>query len=138
MDTWEDELASAGRTLELVDRPELVEVRRWAGRALDELADPTREELQDVLLVVNELTANAYEHGRSPVRLRLSRLGDVPCLIRIEVDDSSPLPPLLGRSTLRGTRGRGMVLVDELAKDWGVLRVDGGKTVWATVPCDPR
>lgn len=55
--------------------------------------------------------------------------------MRTEVDDSSPVPPGLDHSTIRPSRGRGLVIVDRLSKDWGVIPNVVGKTVWAEVSC---
>ncbi|GAA1288360.1 ATP-binding protein [Saccharothrix xinjiangensis] len=111
--------------------PPLVQVRRWAGRALSDLTD---DELGDCLLVVTELVANAYDHGEGPRRVRLHRLVR-PCSVRIEVDDAAPGEVVVGRSRLGSHRGRGMVLVANLSADWGVEHGERGKTVWAEVAC---
>jgi anti-sigma regulatory factor (Ser/Thr protein kinase) len=106
--------------------PMLVTIRRWAAEAL---ADLTGEELGDVLLVATELVTNAYEHGLFPREIRMMRIGE-PCAIRIEVDDASARLPVLGHSTITPTRGRGLIVVDRLSKDWGVIPNIVGKTVW--------
>ncbi|MEU4446481.1 ATP-binding protein [Actinosynnema sp. NPDC050801] len=114
--------------LELMgDVPNLVEARRWTGEVL---ADLTEDEIADAKLVVSELVTNAYEHGQHPLHLRLRRLGD---LIRIEVTDLSPQVPTVGHSSVRLTRGRGMLLVDKLTRQWGAVRHAVGKTVWAVL-----
>lgn len=100
------------------------------------LPEVTCDELEDVLLVVNELVSNAYDHGRSPRRLRLHHSSE-PCFVRAEVDDASPELPTPGRSRFGAGRGRGMVLVDRLAKDWDVTPGTSGKTVWAEITCEP-
>jgi anti-sigma regulatory factor (Ser/Thr protein kinase) len=107
-------------------------VRRWTRETL---AGLTEAGLEDIELVVNELASNAFDHGRSPRLLRLYRLTE-PCFVRVEVDDSSPEPPDLGSSRLGGDRGRGMVIVNRLAKDWGVTHGIGVKTVWAEITCE--
>ena len=94
------------------------------------------DELDDILLVVNELVSNAFDHGRSPRRMRLRRSTE-PCFVRVEVDDTSPGPPTLGSSRLGANRGLGMVIVNRLAKDWGVTHSLNGKTVWAEITCEP-
>ena len=116
------------RVLELAgDVPPLAEVRRWTGEVL---ADLTDEEITDAKLVVSELVTNAYEHGQHPLHVRLRRTRD---LIRIEVTDLSPRVPVVGRSSVRVTRGRGLVLVDRLCRKWGAVRNAVGKTVWAVM-----
>ncbi|MCE6996368.1 ATP-binding protein [Saccharothrix sp. S26] len=111
----------------------LVRVRQWTAAAL---ADLDEDHLEAVLLVSTELLTNAYEHGATPygIRLRRSRM---PCRVRVEVDDASPEQPVVGRSRLGETRGRGLVLVDQLSTAWGTNPLPGtGKTVWAEVSCE--
>ncbi|WP_282699380.1 ATP-binding protein [Streptomyces sp. CC219B] len=84
-------------------------------------------------LLIAELTANAALHGR--VRGRAARL-DVRLdagELRVEVTDArgdrwpTPQHPDSG-----GESGRGLLLVDTLADEWGVRpHHPGGKTVWA-------
>ncbi|GGU81136.1 ATP-binding protein [Lentzea flava] len=112
--------------------PTLVRVRRWAAQ---ELADLSDDELGDVLLVVTELITNAFDHGQMPAQVRLQR-STQPCFVRIEDEDASPDRPTLGRSRLSDTRGRGLIIVDRLAKDWGVISHPVGKTVWAEITCE--
>lgn len=85
-------------------------------------------------LVVAELAANAVTHGSIPGRCFRVGLGVRPtgCL-RIEVTDTrgERLPALLAGG---GESGRGLVLVNALAADWGVRPyLPSGKTVWADV-----
>ncbi len=90
-----------------------------------------RAAAEDVLLVVSELVTNACLHADGPEELRI---GNGPCLLRLEVVDpgsGSPAP----RSPHRAGRpgGHGMFIVQRLCRDWGVVRNPGGtgKTVWA-------
>ncbi|RAS65870.1 anti-sigma regulatory factor (Ser/Thr protein kinase) [Lentzea atacamensis] len=123
---------SGDLVLDLDERvPAMVTVRRWAADALADLSD---EVLGDVLLVVTELVTNAYDHGLFAREVRLLRISE-PCSVRIEVDDSSPEQPVLGRSRIDRHRGRGLVIVDRLSKEWGVIPNVVGKTVWAEVSC---
>ncbi|MFE2755337.1 ATP-binding protein [Actinosynnema sp. NPDC059335] len=116
------------RVFELVgEEPDLAGVRRWTEEVL---ADLTDDEITDAKLVVSELVTNAYQHGEHPLHLRLRRTRG---LIRVEVTDLSPHVPVVGRSSVRVTRGRGMVLVDRLSRRWGVVRHAVGKTVWAVL-----
>jgi anti-sigma regulatory factor (Ser/Thr protein kinase) len=121
-------------TRELTDQaPTLAAVRRWVADALADLADDARD---DCLLVVNELVSNAYDHGSGPRGIRLRRTAR-PCVVRFEVDDARPDRPVLGRSRLGVDRGRGLVIVHNLALDWGVSPRLDGKTVWAELACAP-
>ena len=89
----------------------------------------------DVLLVATELVTNVLEHTPGIGRLRVLRSNAL-CEITIEVDDTSELLPVYGRSRLGRTRGWGIVVVAKLAWEWGTrpLPVDG-KTVFASVRC---
>ncbi|MFS8103115.1 ATP-binding protein [Lentzea alba] len=110
---------------------DLGRVRRWAQATLSGLH---QDDLVDVLLVVTELVTNVYDHARFPARLRLRRSAG-PCLISVLVEDASSSAPVLRPSSPDSVRGRGMVLVNQLAKQWGVVRRTAGKSVWALVPC---
>lgn len=116
-----------------MDVPVLVQIRRWASRTLDGLSDA---HLGDVLLVATELVTNAYDHGDGPVQVRMTYT-PVPCRVRIEVDDSNAARPVIKPASTR-PRGRGMVIIDNLAQDWGVRGRPGTgtKTVWAEIACE--
>jgi len=109
--------------------PPLAAVRRRIAEGLTGLASP---ELYAVLLIATELVTNAYEHAWFPYQLRLWRFQRTN-LVRVEVDDISPYPPVLGRSRLGETRGHGLRLVEHFATGWGMIRRSVGKTVWAHV-----
>lgn len=87
-----------------------------------------RELLDDVLLVTSELVTNAVRHAASDVFLGLTRTGDG---VRVTVGDASPAPPA-ARAPRSGTLdGRGLFMVDAIARAWGHDVRDGGKVVWA-------
>ncbi|MFD8497451.1 ATP-binding protein [Amycolatopsis sp. NPDC059657] len=113
--------------------PPLVQVRRWASRTLGELSD---EHLGDVLLVATELITNAYDHGNGSGEVRMSYTPR-PCHVRIEVDDNSAAHPVL-LSASTSPRGRGVFIVNNLARTWGVLDHPAAtsKTVWADICCE--
>jgi anti-sigma regulatory factor (Ser/Thr protein kinase) len=92
--------------------------------ALDELCDT-------LALLTSELVTNVVLHVRAECELRVRRL---PGAVRVEVRDPSPVAPHRGHQHRDpGTTGRGMVLVDALASDWGVDAGADGKTVWFEV-----
>ncbi|MFI5806340.1 ATP-binding protein [Streptomyces sp. NPDC051561] len=120
--------------------------RRLAVQQLDMWGVPFGCEASDaVALVVAELAANAVTHGRVPGRDFRLGLRLHPYTVRIEVTDArgERRPPVAGMATPppgTATRGRGFVLVQELAKEWGVSEPEAGavgKTVWAEVPLMP-
>ncbi|MFD1146999.1 ATP-binding protein [Saccharothrix hoggarensis] len=94
--------------------------------------DAGRERLVDVQVVAAQLVGNAYRHAGPPrqLRLRPSRARDV---VRIEVDDGRPSAlPVLGRVDTPED-GRGLVMVNRLAVNWGHRSQGDRKTVWAEV-----
>jgi anti-sigma regulatory factor (Ser/Thr protein kinase) len=106
-------------------------LRGLVGAVLHDLGE---DHSYDVLLVVTELVNNVRDHPHGPGRRRVLR-SRTPCEISVEVDDSSPLRPLRGRSRLDGSRGRGMVMVDTVSNEWGTRPRPGGKTVFALIGC---
>ncbi|SDC26629.1 Anti-sigma regulatory factor (Ser/Thr protein kinase) [Streptomyces prasinopilosus] len=110
--------------------------RRLVSHRLDAWGHPYASPANEtVTLIAAELTANAVRHGRVPgrdVHLRLTEAEDG--TLRIEVTDTrTEGRPVAGTPAPDGESGRGLLLVDALADDWGVLpRPTGpGKTVWA-------
>lgn len=106
-------------------------VRRWAQSTLKGLH---QDDLVDILLVVTELVANVYDHARFPARLRLKR-SDEPCVVKISVEDASAVAPVLRPLSPDSPRGRGIAIVNQVAKQWGVVQRAVGKSVWALIPC---
>ncbi|MEJ5868631.1 ATP-binding protein [Pseudokineococcus sp. 5B2Z-1] len=97
-----------------------------------------------VELVTSELVANAYQHGRPPVRVEVRGADDEPEGGRRGVQDGGGAPLVL-RVTDHGTGapavrdadddalgGRGLALVETLTAAWGVEHAAAGpgKTVW--------
>ncbi|WP_198359345.1 ATP-binding protein [Streptomyces fildesensis] len=52
----------------------------------------------------------------------------------VEVTDSGTHIPQLRHAESGDESGRGLLLVDALATDWGTRPTDDGKTVWFMVP----
>ncbi|MEU6545179.1 SpoIIE family protein phosphatase [Streptomyces sp. NPDC046859] len=78
-------------------------------------------------LVVSELVTNAIRYGRAPISLRL--IHDRGLLL--EVSDASSTTPHLRRARVFDEGGRGLLLVAQLAEQWGTRHARHGKTVWA-------
>ncbi|MET7427793.1 MULTISPECIES: ATP-binding protein [Streptomyces] len=123
--------------------------RRLTGTALATWGYPHDGDLSHTAqLIVAELAANAVTHGRVPGRDFELRLVLLPAedTLRIEVSDARGdrnLRFLDGR--LEDENGRGLVVVQVLAKLWGVSERDVGKTVWVELalsggrrPCPRR
>ncbi|AQA12774.1 ATP-binding protein [Streptomyces malaysiensis] len=93
------------------------------------------------LLVLSELITNAVRHARVPGRQIETRYLDQGDKVRIEVHDAADQLPKLRTPTPESVRGRGLVLVETLADQWGVTpRPAVGKAVWAVLalPADER
>lgn len=90
-------------------------------------------DVHDVVLMVDELVANAVTHGRGPIRLCL-RVTRCPSGRRVtlvgEVADASPEMPRARETTHLGVNGRGLWIVRHLADDFGVRPSPHGKVVW--------
>ena len=104
------------------------EARRFAARVVvDWRFDSV---LDDVLLVVSELAANALTHADSALELRLSHSSNV---LRIEVTDGGAGTPEPQPESFTEEHGRGLHLVDHLTTAWGMRETTSGtgKMVWA-------
>ncbi|MEE1926929.1 SpoIIE family protein phosphatase [Streptomyces sp. TRM 70351] len=109
----EAEPRAAGRARRLVRA-------RLAGWGLGALTATTE-------LLVSELVTNALRHTRTgSVEVRLVRAERLLCEV---FDDDPELPQLLGAAP-DADAGRGLRLVDRLARTWGTSRTARGKTVW--------
>ena len=91
--------------------------------------------VEDVDLVVSELVTNALLHSgegpagaAEPFRLELDLSGG---RLTCRVVDSSPLPPTPEEATETAESGRGLILVEALAAEWGWEDLPDGKAVWA-------
>jgi anti-sigma regulatory factor (Ser/Thr protein kinase) len=101
--------------------------RVFASRHL--LAHDLVDIVDEVQLVVSELSTNAILHAQTPFTLSLRAFD---ATLRLEVaDESNHVPSLVVTGSL-DTYGRGMALVQALSRDWGVEhRTSDGKSVWA-------
>ncbi|MFE7277066.1 SpoIIE family protein phosphatase [Streptomyces sp. NPDC057623] len=124
--TWDLEAdpAVVGRARADVSR----QLAAWGLAELDFIAE----------LVVSELVTNAIRYGRSPISLRLilpqppGGAGGTPDgTLLCEVSDASSTTPHLRRARVFDEGGRGLLLVAQLAGQWGTRHARRGKTVWA-------
>ncbi|GAA3817415.1 hypothetical protein GCM10022226_42530 [Sphaerisporangium flaviroseum] len=85
--------------------------------------------MDDVVLMVSELVTNAIAHGAPPIGLSL-RAGDG--ALRGEVTDNGSGLPRRLHVDRHVDHGRGLVIVDALADQWGLTACPGrtGKSVW--------
>ncbi|MBR8639143.1 serine/threonine-protein phosphatase [Streptomyces tuirus] len=108
----EPEDAAPGRARRLARRA----LSRWG---LEELGD-------SVELLVSEVVTNAVRHASRPITLRLLRTD----VLRCEVGDDAPQLPRLRHARATDEGGRGLYLVNRLARRWGATRLSTGKVVW--------
>ncbi|MFC0430890.1 ATP-binding protein [Kutzneria buriramensis] len=113
--------------------PPLVQLRQRCGQTLAHL---NKTHLGDVLLVAVELVTNAYDHGGGARQVRLKHSPE-PGRVRIEVDDNNTKHPRISPGHVDQVRGRGLIILDQLADEWGVRDEPGvgGKCVWAVISC---
>jgi hypothetical protein len=116
--------------------------------------------MDELTLTVSELVTNAVLHARTqievelcvtggavtvrvidrdprppvirPVRLDLIADLDATPLVTPDVDDRHPTTYVGSSGSVAG--GRGLLIVDALADEWGVAERADGKEVWLTVP----
>lgn len=93
--------------------------------------------VDDIQLCVSELATNAIQHTPAGHRFLVLVIGTGSAL-RIEVHDAGPDTPRLRAPADTDDRGRGLLLVDSFADDWGVADRNGpGKIVWAEFKIRP-
>jgi anti-sigma regulatory factor (Ser/Thr protein kinase) len=116
------------------------DARRMVRRLLVPLADPAV--LHDIVLLASELAANAIRHTASAEGTFTVAVLDTGDAFRVEVVDaggSDGVPKVLFAPD--ATYGRGMFLVECLARDWGTWADDAGRTTWFEIgkaPADRR
>ncbi|MFC0005878.1 ATP-binding protein [Micromonospora siamensis] len=95
--------------------------RRWG---LPELAEPA-------CIAVTEMVNNVVAHAGTPMTLRLAaRAGALHLAVR---DHSTGRPRYAGPAPLDTAGGRGLLLIDTVARRWGSSPVPDGKVVWCVL-----
>ncbi|QXE36067.1 ATP-binding protein [Streptomyces sp. GMY02] len=100
------------------------------------LEDWGLSELEDsAVLILSELLSNAGLHAKvTPEQVIETRYFRSSGALRIEVHDGSPDRPQPRPAGPEASDGRGLLLVDALADEWGVAdRAGPGKVVWASL-----
>jgi anti-anti-sigma factor len=98
---------------------------RWG---LDALAEPAT-------LLASELVTNAVLHARTALELRVELRGR---RLHVAVRDHDKRPPRMPATRNDTGGGLGLLVVDRLAKAWGVRQApSGGKVVWCTLELPP-
>ncbi len=124
--------AQLRRTLGRADLRAVPESRRALRELLAHWGTPERSAVAELL--TSELVTNALVHTDDGAVLTAT-VG--PRGLRVEVRDfvaRDPRPRLPGAH--EGTNGRGLVLVESLADEWGVRKHDVGKSVWFELEAD--
>lgn len=86
--------------------------------------------VEDIRLVASELATNAMVHARTPFTVTLSA-SDATVLLAVR-DDSTSVPVKAAPQAM-DMRGRGLLLVEQLSREWGASTDgDGSKSVWAS------
>jgi anti-sigma regulatory factor (Ser/Thr protein kinase) len=95
------------------------------------LTDIDDSALDAIELLTSELVTNAVIHAGSEPHLVLVLHPD---RVRVEVHDTDPKLPARRTPDEARPGGRGLLLLDQVASDWGVDPLDDGKVVWFEVP----
>jgi two-component sensor histidine kinase len=108
------------------DVASLGEGRRFVARTLRDW-DVDEARIEPVMLVANELVANAIVHAQSAPVLSLAETGSD---LMLRVSDDSSTPPVAQAPGPGEFAGRGLMLVEALADRWGIDTRGSGKSVW--------
>jgi anti-sigma regulatory factor (Ser/Thr protein kinase) len=102
------------------------EARRFVRATADVLDD---DRLHDLLVLTSELVTNAVLHARTPFEVGVTVTDDA---IVICVGDGAKATPQDREQSDRRESGRGIMLVQAMADEWGVLPAETreGKAVW--------
>lgn len=118
-----------GQTMTFEPAPSAVPAARSFVRKASQSCDT-----QDLELLVSEVASNAILHARSAFTVSVIPLADG---IRIEVGDhDSRLPQPLALDPSRAN-GRGLLILEALARSWGTRATSTGKVVWFELGSTP-
>lgn len=91
----------------------------------------------DLELLASEMVTNALIHAHSDVDVQLRAYPD---RVRVEVRDNDPRPPVPtgadawdAASSQEAESGRGLLILETLAADWGISLAGRGTTVWCEI-----
>lgn len=100
--------------------------RRFVVEVLRERGDV--ELIGDASLITSELATNAVVHACCRFEVAVSF---EPGTVTVSVSDSSVEEPALVDPSPTDPHGRGLLVVDALARRWGCVQTGAGKSVWA-------
>lgn len=96
------------------------------------LAHCDKEIIEIARLLTTELATNAVIHAQTAFDIRLSRHGS---LVRVAISDDSAETPTMRPMRRSAPSGRGLLLLNALAAEWGVDTSPPGKIVWFQLLC---
>jgi anti-sigma regulatory factor (Ser/Thr protein kinase) len=122
--------------LELSSRPTSAgEARRFVGDVLRDSGRSTDEVLDAAVLLTSELVTNAVLYSAGTINVDVDL--DVTA-VRVEVADTSGQSPAPRDAPPEAMSGRGLHLVEAMARAWGVEQHrDDGKVVWFELDVPP-
>jgi Histidine kinase-like ATPase domain len=83
-------------------------------------------------LLASELVTNAVVHARTPMDVTL-RMMDASLSVAVRDGDPRPMYRPIADGTVTTEHGRGLLLLDAMADDWGCNPTVDGKVVWARI-----
>jgi anti-sigma regulatory factor (Ser/Thr protein kinase) len=98
-----------------------------------DMLGPDHPAMDDIELCTSELVTNSVLHsdsGRGGHITIVAAEGDRIVQISVTDDGTDGLPPPCAPPDPEAEDGRGLVIVKELADEWGVDVIDGRTTVW--------
>ena len=99
--------------------------RRFVIAALDAWRSSASPDI--AALLASELVTNSVVHASGPLRVAVEAVEGG---VRVTVYDTSAVTPQVRDPGPESTSGRGMLLVDRLARRWGTDVTATGKAVW--------
>jgi anti-sigma regulatory factor (Ser/Thr protein kinase) len=83
--------------------------------------------VDDAMLCISELVTNAVQAGCHTIVVDCVVESDV---VRLSLTDDAPGTPIRRNPTPLSARGRGLQLIAQLSRRWGVQAAGHGKQVW--------
>ena len=123
--TADDSPGLPGETFLLARNPATVGLARGVTRRA--LAGWPVDVVAVAELLVSELITNAIVHTESAPVLTLQTDAG---MLRVEVEDQSPVPPRVSPKDVASEFGRGLVVVEALSASWGWTLLTPGKQTW--------
>lgn len=90
--------------------------------------------IETAVLLVSELVTNAIRHAGGPCALVVSLDDHV---VEFSVQDGTSQLPMPRRDEHLGEDGRGLLLIEALAEEWGVRQLPAGKATWFVLRTPP-